>query len=105
VSLAAKTEERQESGLRPAVRALYLLVTVVVNFGVLAVWPKMVTRHNTELAKECLAFCVVPVCWGAYLPFACRKSFQAWFVSGLAILGGVFWLYVAACFAAMILKG
>jgi len=70
---------------------LYLVVTVVVNLSVLVMWPKVV--NTAAVAKECLPLCLVAILWGVYVPFRCHRGFAAWIVSGLAILGALFWLW------------
>jgi hypothetical protein len=101
-SVATTTEERIPRGApRLWVCLLYLLVTAVLNLSVLAMWPKIVTP---AIATQCLTFCIIPIIWGVYLPFRCRRSFEAWFVSGLAVLGAAFWGYVAVGLVVLILR-
>src|SRR5512135_1448066 len=92
---ASKLNHQQRAGRAPSgwVCLLYFSVTVLVNLSVLAMWPKFV---RPAIAAQCLAFAVIPIVWGVYLPFRCRSSAAAWSVSGSASLGALGWLYFAA---------
>jgi hypothetical protein len=82
---------------------LYFLVTVIVNLAVLASLPGNITP---DFAPQCIGVSIVPIFWGAYLPFRCRSTYfsLAWCISFLAIVGAIFWLWLAAELTIMVMK-
>ena len=88
---ATKADQRPapSEGQQRCPIALYFIMTVVLNLAVLVMWPKVV--NTAAVAEQCLAPCLVPIFWGAYLPFRCHKGSVAWAVSGTAIVGALLW--------------
>jgi hypothetical protein len=94
---------QQGAGRAPLgwVSLLYFSVTILVNLSVLAMMPGFI---RPAYAARCIALATIPIVWGVYLPFRCRFSATGCFVSGLAVLGAIYWLFVAVQLVSLLLS-